>query len=975
MRCFELLSVRLRIMLTTAILAVSTTSAKAINITFNIDLPQNFPSYDPDGSGLMSIATAAAQMWEELRPGNENYSWSIHYDDFQSGNTIAVANGFDNTIRFKTQNSWFIDPTPFDNSEFGPFKRDMVESLDGTDKSNWFQGSVPDELEYGYTANPLSGGPAVGMTDMLSVMLHEMGHLTGISYNLFKPAAPIYSDFIGATGNVYVNRADESHIIPTTSLMEPTDNGGRTLPSALDVMVNANEKGNHQVHLQRVDFIDNLLIPSDHSWVMPFNWTGGDTPDSTQDAFIGQFHEVTQLGNSDVGSLTMSNHAQLDLQGHLHIVNNYDQKDKSSITVEGTGNLDVDQTLTVNSYETKFQMNGGHVSAKDISLENGASIRGHGTINFSGDLTNSGDISAQGGLLAFNTSPPAHYNLGNNNGTADVYATDGDIKFGSGYYEPMKGHMTIKEGHYIEFSGNLGDITFVPGGKLIFQNGPNSGDTAILRALFQPNSIELRGGTLEVSPIVNAKIQFATIHIVGQDVLDVGDNAVLDLSGSTDFTTGKHTGEGRVVQNGPVDIKGAVELNFDRYDLDGDAEDNYVDVHANDSLTLKVKSMDGDNSYDGTIRLQDKAKLDIEINQGFIPNWKLGGTLELQNATHVKGSFLVNRGEILVDKSDIGNIDALLQLDPGSKVTLQKNATINFTEHVEAHGGIIASETGLPVDSMAQLFSTMSVADDTTINVEYFNWDGSPNTDSSTSIAARKTLTIHAGKIGTPDGQFLLGSEGFGDTININSGTLDVVVGANNRVGPDLPSEWSLNEGGVMNLNRIDRPLPTVMGSHLNNYGTISGTGQFENVLDNFGSIIVGHENEIGYIDLNNIFHQHEKGLMSFELAGLEPLTEFDQIRAEDLVGLDGTLSVDLINGFSPTNGDVFRLINATFGGSVLGKFNDLILPGGSDHWDVIYGNDYVDLRYVAVPEASTLVLLACGSLIGGGVVVVRRRR
>jgi hypothetical protein len=42
-----------------------------------------------------------------------------------------------------------------------------------------------------------------------------------------------------------------------------------------------------------------------------------------------------------------------------------------------------------------------------------------------------------------------------------------------------------------------------------------------------------------------------------------------------------------------------------------------------------------------------------------------------------------------------------------------------------------------------------------------------------------------------------------------------------------------------------------------------------------------------------------------------------------------------------------------------------LILPSGSDHWDVIYGTDYVNLRYIAVPDASSFVRMNCGFLFG----------
>lgn len=229
---------------TAALLVALASTVGAINIDFVVDLPQNFPSFDPDGQGLQTVGDAAEQIWQKLRPGGGSYSFSIHWEAFGVGNELAIANGFDNTIRFNSDYDWFIDMTPLENEEFGNFNSLFYRDATSGQKSDWFVGPVPDMLEYSYRANAFGGSPAAGKYDLLTVMLHEMGHLTGVSWNLLAPDVGINADWVGFRGGVAVHRRNEAHIDPEGALMDPdTAPGTRTLPSALDVMVNAHEKG------------------------------------------------------------------------------------------------------------------------------------------------------------------------------------------------------------------------------------------------------------------------------------------------------------------------------------------------------------------------------------------------------------------------------------------------------------------------------------------------------------------------------------------------------------------------------------------------------------------------------------------------------------------------------------------------------------------------------------------------------------
>jgi hypothetical protein len=104
-------------------------------------------------------------------------------------------------------------------------------------------------------------------------------------------------------------------------------------------------------------------------------------------------------------------------------------------------------------------------------------------------------------------------------------------------------------------------------------------------------------------------------------------------------------------------------------------------------------------------------------------------------------------------------------------------------------------------------------------------------------------------------------------------------------------------------------------------------------------------------------FLQTQDGSMAFDLGGLAPTTEHDQIFHNAGMQLDGTLDVALYGGFSPSVGDTFRIIDGNPLAPLTGTFSAAHLPTGD--WNIIYGSYFVDLRFSAVPEPSTLAMAA----------------
>ncbi|MFO0915424.1 MAG: hypothetical protein U0795_20850 [Pirellulales bacterium] len=924
----------------------------AIEINFQIDNPQNFPSYDPDGSKLKAISTVAASIWERLRPGNDVYNWKIHWEDFES-DKVAVANEFDGSIRVKVKDvSWFFDPTPLDNSEFEPMRTVLYQNLTAQQQSSWFPDSdPPDQMEVGYWAPAAAGSSAAGKTDLLTIMLHEMGHLSGIGKNIFKPDVPIPSNWVGGA-DVKVSRGgDESHIAVEMALMD--DNAeGRHLPSALDVMVNASSKGSSAVHLDRVYFI------GAGTWGNTLNWLGGASPASNQLAILqsGTAATVTlpakaqtlliQDPLSGVGQTTLTVNSLLELTDSI--------QNLAEMTVGGAGQVKLVSRFindgTIGDGELTMQ-SGSQLSANRFDNKPGARILGAGTITTTNTLTNDGDIHAQGGLLYFSSTPGVQMDLDGLNDIGDVSAQEGDIKFTAGSFADFHGDMAIKEGHYIEFADQL---KCVDGGELRFENGPVSGALAELRQGPFQTHLSFDGGKLQVDGNTNAKVNAGSVEFRGDQALKVDPSGVLRLqTPSTTYFTGNQQGKGTVIQNGAMYIKGQVQLQFERYDWDGDGEAGWVDLAENSRLSLKVNQTDADQTFDGTITLRANSELNVQPVDLLVSSWRLDGTMELYQGADVTGStMLVNSGVIHSRDQASNIIKSPLQTEFGSSVQLGKQSQVHLQGNVILGGGTLGSSSTIKYHSKLITSAPIKVTEDTTIFAGHFDWDGLSGTQTTTEIAPQRRLIIRAGEIGdTTNPLFGGGQEGFSDTVTLNDGQLDVLIGTDVPDGLVYQARWSLNPSGRMNLNHVHNNLPTVKGSYLMNKGLITGEGRFENTLGNQGTIEVGHAGELGFVEVTDGFRQFSQGTLVFDLATLQPKLGYDQLISTQQVMLDGTVRVGLQNGFQPKVGDTFRIIDATGGGQVSGSFSQREMPFGQ--WEVIYGSNYVDVRLAGLdPDA-----------------------
>ena len=103
--------------------------------------------------------------------------------------------------------------------------------------------------------------------------------------------------------------------------------------------------------------------------------------------------------------------------------------------------------------------------------------------------------------------------------------------------------------------------------------------------------------------------------------------------------------------------------------------------------------------------------------------------------------------------------------------------------------------------------------------------------------------------------------------------------------------------------------------------GTLRGDGQIIGNVSNVGVVAPGNSPGTLHIDGNYT----QAGKLQIEIGGTTPGSQFDMLDITGAATLDGTLEVSLIDGFTPSVGDVFEIVHAD--GGVFGGFDTFSLP------------------------------------------------
>jgi len=197
------------------------------------------------GSGnLATIFNAACDWWERTLVTSPHtltltYRWGPQSGGVLAAHTLNAQSGTPNretagTIVFDNDgsSSWYLDPTPCNDSEWSTFTQNT---------SNYGGGTLIDQAMW----SGASGG-ASGNHDLFGVCLHEIGHSLGLSSANTAFQAERGDNDVDVTaprpfpGSALPLNTSSAHLAISTSLMWPSVSASvRNIPSQADLLANA----------------------------------------------------------------------------------------------------------------------------------------------------------------------------------------------------------------------------------------------------------------------------------------------------------------------------------------------------------------------------------------------------------------------------------------------------------------------------------------------------------------------------------------------------------------------------------------------------------------------------------------------------------------------------------------------------------------------------------------------------------------
>ena len=839
-------------------------------------------SWDPGGAILMAHAQEAANIWmsllnEPTTVYNIDMKWRNDFDP--ADNTAARSSGGLIEVNSAAGVQWFTDPSPSEHSEFmfaNPATPSMVtqgqtlyRDLSLNSQQTWFPGNPPPSvLEVGFRGSAInatcvgststtecvgaSGFNSTDSNDLLSVLLHEMGHELGV--NSSDPDVILFGVWNISPSHVgFFNGVDVLESIVSDGhlpfngpwLMGPQiERGSRTLPSATDVLVAANTQSIANVTLARVDAI------TSGPWHFPQLWIGGAVPNANQDVFIRDASgQVTLSANAGARSLT------IDGEPHHLKTNNFKLTATGGTTTVTHGQVIVDANGEVELAALdlighgELIMNGGvariHGPANindDPALPTPgiAGILGRGEVIIDGNfgrLENNGRITADGGTLTIRRAPqPLTLNWDLDGDAAvesgSIHAIDGDLHLDiqSSFGDDFDGEMLIGNSHSV----TLTSIWTLGAAGLMHMQTP--GQTPGNATLSAPHTFVKGKIIVDGRAVIDSDVGFWSTA----EVLVQNSDSRLRLDGLTTYFGGKFEGGGVLDQLGSAHVEQSTTIDVTTYDWDGSNEYNYTRIWPEKTFTINSRVIDdqsgggygGDILNEGGILEVNTKQLDEDTGNYVPAPWKLDGTgeMHLLNSrfwletdagvgARVRGSPIDISGFVLGKGEDNRILSAVVFRDNAIVEVPDAADELQLAGPIEYHGGIYRGD-----GTIRQIGDAVFQQYYTTIQPKIYDWDGLEAAPSTTTIGPQVTAWLRPESIDT-DG-------GFGGLAQIHKGTLIVNTRSHQPMVVSFLA-WTLDEGGTIDLlgeavvSGTDNPLVLYNpnGSRMIAAGQINASG------------------------------------------------------------------------------------------------------------------------------------------------------
>ena len=437
--------------------------ALGVNVVMNFDSgSSDFPAYDPDGSKLTTMMSSVEALYQDIFENSGTLNVTFYYDNIgplatttTTGIDLITGHPTSCTIVVGTNETWFIDETPFDNSEFN-----MTQTLAGSlaNPGSVYDGTVPALLEYTYKGTSNGSDPNASGMDMWSTLIHEMGH--GMGMNALTAWSEVIwdDDYDFSSSLVWGNTmaadgysGDNYHLAGTSAMYPYGSAGHRDCLSATDLFAIAcGGNWGGSIDLERKDFYSTATNAdlNAHS-----NWAGNWRPDSTEDAWIrdgGSARLTADLTVNElyIGGSTTVRTGAYDLRADQNCqVGN--GSDVGYLEVESGGKMIVDKKLAVKNGSQLIMDYNSQLDVDVLEIQTGGELIGRGFImidsafNVNGKITTSG-----GGYLSIHSDVPVNLDGG---GNGELYVTGGNFSCNNTLNDAHDGYIKVGSGYSLSF--------------------------------------------------------------------------------------------------------------------------------------------------------------------------------------------------------------------------------------------------------------------------------------------------------------------------------------------------------------------------------------------------------------------------------------------------------------------------------------------------------------------------------------------
>jgi RHS repeat-associated protein len=487
----------------------------------------------------------------------------------------------------------------------------------------------------------------------------------------------------------------------------------------------------------------------------------------------------------------------------------------------------------------------------------------------------------------------------------------------------FQGDETIGGSGQIQFAGPGGELEVI--GNVIVGPGVTvDGTTGTLNiqsgSLVNQGTIDSDGnGTLSIQGSAGTSWSNTGLITAINSTIDLGDSFETSEMGTIDGALGVVSLTGTLTNNGTLALTNATG-SF--YLGGGTIDGGTITTSGNAELVGYVGGTLNAVTLDGTLNDSVFPALGLNITNGLTLN---GATITIAGINYLGFAGIQTlSGTGTVSVATLSNSESLIVDGTGDSLTIAPGITIQGHGFVgEVSGGSVTMN------------GTIAANDGGTLIVQgCTNFANGTLTGGTWEASNNSTLRIIGAQVATNAASILLSgpqSHIYSDTATTNAlATLSAnAVGGQVTVtgGANLVATASLTNAGTVTLGpnsslTVAAYTQTGGGTSLQGgtlatsqsadvdieAGTFSGPGSVQGDLTNAATLDLG--TAVGTLSVTGDYTQTATGTMSVKLGGTAPGTQYDQVNVTGPANLDGTLDINLVNGFGPSAGQTFQVLS-----------------------------------------------------------------